>query len=79
MKFVADPRYQLVMKYLMAIMSLAYVAMGTALLLSVGNLAHVPTVQKLSLGLMLICYGLFRAYRFVGKYLLKKKEENDEQ
>jgi hypothetical protein len=79
MKFTADPRYQLVMKYLMAVMAVAYMVLGTAVLLSMGGLEHMPAAQKFTLGLMLIAYGIFRSWRFSVRYLLTKGENNDEQ
>ncbi|WP_224998578.1 hypothetical protein [Cesiribacter sp. SM1] len=79
MKFIADPRYQLVMKYLTAIMAVAYIVLGTAVLLSMGKLEQMPAAQKVPLGIMLIGYGIFRAWRFAVKYLLTKGENNDEQ
>lgn len=75
MKFITDPRYQRVMKWVTAVMALAYTGMGAALLLSLGDLQHVPAMPRIPLGLMMVCYGLFRAWRFVKQYYSKKEED----
>ncbi len=76
MKIQSDPRAQQVMKWMTIIMAVAYMVLGTLLLLSFGDLQHMPKAQRLPMGIMLICYGLFRAYRFFRKYRHLKEDED---
>lgn len=78
MKANVNPKYKLVVKWITALMVLGYMGMGGAVLLGLGNLANIPTVHKLPLGVILLCYGMFRAYRLITKIALKNKNETDE-
>lgn len=79
MRFETNSNYQLVSKWMAAVMSLAYIALGLALLLSIGRLGEMSGTQRMLLGGMMLCYGLFRGVRFVTKYLIKKKEDDDRE
>lgn len=79
MKIADNPRYQLVMKWMAATMSLAYMALGLALLLGAGQLQEVPWTQRLLLGGIMLSYGLFRGYRFVANHYWNRQKDNHEE
>lgn len=63
------------MKAVAMVMSAAYVVMGVVLLLAIGDLQHVPGTTRLLLGILMIGYGLFRAYRFWKQHYVNKEED----
>ena len=57
-----------VMKYFAIVMALGYTVGGT-LLMSIGQGALViPKVHVFALGIVFICYGIYRGYRIYLKY-----------
>lgn len=79
MKIADNTRNKLIMKWMAAVMSLAYSALGLTLLLSDALLVEVPWSQRLLLGAIIFCYGLFRGYRFVATYYINKEKDSDEE
>jgi len=64
--------FQKLMKYFGLLMVLIYLAAGVLLLLPVGGHEFLNRNSRLILGIALIIYGLFRAWR----YLRSMKNEN---
>jgi hypothetical protein len=57
-----------VLKYFTALMSVAYIMVGLAMVLRSDGLFDIARVWALPMGSMLMVYGIYRGYRLYQKY-----------
>jgi hypothetical protein len=60
-----------VVKYLGAIMALAYIGIGAMFIARSETVFHVPGEYAVPLGILLIAYGLFRGYKVYQRFFQK--------
>ena len=65
------PTFEVVMKYLGILMAFIYVTAGITVLFKSQELFSVPKPYIVPLGIGLMSYGIFRAYRLYQKYFRK--------